>query len=53
MSIIKSMFGKRPTTKGDVIVAIGAAVLAAFKAGDVYREYKAELANPEIKENEQ
>lgn len=50
--LFKSFFGKRPTTKGDVIVAIGAAVLAAFKAGDVYREYKAESADTNIKENE-
>lgn len=49
---IKGFFGKRPTTKGDVIVAVGAALLAALKAGDVYREYKAESATTESKEND-
>lgn len=53
MSLIKSMFGKRPTTKGDVIVAVGAAIIAVFKAVDVHREYKAEQADNQIKEIEQ
>lgn len=42
--MLKNLFGKRPTTKSDVILAAGAAVMAVWKAFDVFNEYKAEQA---------
>lgn len=49
--MFKTLFGKRPTTKSDVILAAGAAVMAVWKAFDVFNEYKSEQANIEIEEN--
>ena len=48
--MLKQFFGKRPTTRGDVILAAGAAVMAVFKAFDVYNGYKSETKNNEIEE---
>lgn len=51
MGMFKGLFGSRPTTKSDVVLAAGAAVMAVWKAVDVFNQYKAEQAtNNEIEE---
>jgi hypothetical protein len=50
--MFKGLFSKRPTTKGDIVLAIGAAVLAAWKAVDTIKDYKEEQSDDE-KEIEQ
>lgn len=42
--MFKGFMQKRPTNKRDVILAAGAAVMAVWKAFDIYNEYKAEQA---------
>lgn len=46
--MLNGIFGKRPTTKGDVIMAIGALAIAAFKVIDTLKEFKAEQNKKEI-----
>ena len=48
--MFKGLFGQRPTTKSDVVLAAGAAVMAVWEAFDVFNQYKAEN-NPQIEEN--
>lgn len=43
-------FAKRPTQKRDVVLAAGAAVMAVWKAIDVFNDYKADQADNEIEE---
>ena len=43
------MFGKRPTSKFDVVMAIAGAVVAAWKAVDTVKDFKHEQ---DEKENE-
>lgn len=45
--MFKGLMGKRPTNKSDVVMAVGAAVLAVWKAFDTYHEYKQESENTE------
>lgn len=40
--MLKQIFGSRPTTKFDVIFAVGAALLAIGKAVDTHHTYKSE-----------
>lgn len=46
--MLKSFFGRRPTTRGDVIIATVAAVMAIFHAVDVTHQFKTEQADQEI-----
>lgn len=46
--MFKGLFGKRSTTKSDVILAIAGAVIGVWKASDTYREYKKDQENKEI-----
>lgn len=46
--MFKSLFTPRRTTKSDVVLAIGAALAAAWKAVDTYNTFKEE--NKEIEE---
>lgn len=49
--MFKGFMQKRPANKRDVILAAGAAVMAVWKAIDVFNEYKAEqAATTEIEE---
>jgi hypothetical protein len=51
MGMFKGLFGSRPTTKSDVVLAAGAAVMAVWKAADVLNQYKKEHdTEKEIKE---
>lgn len=50
MGMIKGLFGNRPTTRVDIILAAGAAVIAVVHFFDVKHQYKTE--NDEKKENE-
>lgn len=43
--MLKQIFGSRPTTKFDVYLTAGAAVMAVLKAFDVHRQYKSEQDN--------
>lgn len=36
------LFGKRATTKSDVILAVAAAIISVWKCADTIKEYKAE-----------
>lgn len=45
---IFAQFGNRPTTKVDVYLAAGAAVMAAIHFIDVKRQYKTEQEEKEI-----
>jgi len=47
---LKDLFGARPTTKSDVVLAAGAAVMAVWKAFDVFNQYKNENPINNIKE---
>lgn len=40
--MLKQLFGKRPTSKADVILAGAAVVIAAVKFIDVKKQYKTE-----------
>jgi len=40
--MLKSLFGRRPTTRGDVIIAVVGVVVAAFHATDVIHQFKSE-----------
>lgn len=40
--MFKSIFGRRPTTRGDVIIAVVGVVVAAFHATDVIHQFKSE-----------
>lgn len=40
--MLKSLFGRRPTTRGDVIIAVVAAAMAIFHAVDVSHQFKTE-----------
>lgn len=46
--MLKSLFGRRPTTRGDVIIAVVGVVVAAFHATDVVHQFKTEQADQEI-----
>lgn len=46
--MFSGLFGKRPTTKSDVILAIAGAVIGLWKAVDTYNEYKIEQEKKEI-----
>lgn len=46
--MLKGLFGKRPVTKADVVLAAGAAVMAVWKAFDTYNEFKTEKAAKEL-----
>ena len=49
--MFKGLFGTRPTTKSDVILAIAGAIIGVWKATDTIKEYKAVQADTD-KENE-
>ena len=40
--MFKGLFGKRSTTKSDVVLSVAGAVIAVWKAFDTYKEYQAE-----------
>ena len=40
--MLKGLFGKRPTNKQDVVLAVVGAVMAAWSAVNTYTEYKDE-----------
>ena len=40
--MIRAIFGKRSTTKADVVMAIGAALVGLWKAYDTVNDYKTE-----------
>lgn len=40
--MLKDLFGKRATTRVDIVLAFGAAIMAAVKAVDVLNTYKTE-----------
>lgn len=42
--------GKSKTTKADVIMAAAAALIAAWKVTDTYKDYKAEQEQKELAE---
>lgn len=46
--MLRSLFGARPTTRGDVILAVVAGVMAVFHAADVAHQFKQEQAEQEI-----
>lgn len=48
MGFIKNLMGSRPTTKSDVVLAAGAAVMAVWKAADVFNQYKTEQEEKEL-----
>lgn len=50
--MFKGLFGQRPTTKSDVIMALAGALIGVWKAADTIKEYKAVQAD-ENKENNQ
>lgn len=45
--MMKQIFGKRPTTKMDVVIAFGAAIFAAAGAVDRLKQYKSEQETTE------
>lgn len=47
--MFKGLFGKRPTTKSDVILAIAGAVIGLWKAVDTYSEFKNEKSKEDNK----
>lgn len=42
MGVLKTIFGKRSTTKADVILALAGAFIAVVKAIDTSKQYKLE-----------
>jgi len=42
MSLLKQIFGSRPTTKVDVAIGVGAAIFGVLKAADTIHQYKKE-----------
>ena len=45
--MFKKLFAERPTNRTDVVMAIGGAILAAFKAWETIGKYKADQNNKE------
>lgn len=40
--MLKHLFGTRATTRADVVIGFGAAILAAYKAFDTAKQYNTE-----------